>query len=117
MQTYSNTGLTFVFNNDTNNDYTYGADYKLYVFENGTWTDVPYIIDNWTFASIGYSLKSNTISEKIDADWLWLYGEIPDGKYKFEKTILFVREPGDYDTCPLSTEFELINGEPIKATN
>lgn len=117
LQTYSNTGLTFVFNNDTNNDYTYGAEYKLYVFENGTWTDVPYIIDNWAFTSIGYSLKSNTISEKIDVDWLWLYGEIPDGKYKFEKTILFVREPGDYDTCPLSTEFELINGEPIKATN
>ncbi len=114
LQTFTNKGLTFIINNETQKEYTYGEDYKLYVCQNNIWKDVPYILDNWAFRSIGYILKANSSTEKMSVDWVWLYGELPDGKYKFEKRILDVKNPGDYDTQPVSDEFELVNGEAVK---
>lgn len=117
LQTFGNKGLTFILNNETNKEYTYGEDYKLLYFKNDYWVNVPYIIENWGFNTIGYSLKPNSITDKIVVDWVWLYGKLPDGKYKFKKSILFVKSPGDYDSYTVSGDFELINGEAVKVSS
>jgi hypothetical protein len=115
LQNYNSKGLTFIFNNESNKEYIYGEAYKLSVFKDNEWIYVPYIIDNAAFDDIAYTLKENSITEKIDVNWIWLYGELSDGKYKFEKDILFLNSSGeDYESITISEEFELVNGERVK---
>lgn len=116
LQTYNNKGLTFIINNDTENEYTYGNDYMLLVYKNGAWNNVP-CKNDLNFNTIGYILKPHSATDKITIDWEPFYGNIPDGKYKFDKTILFVRSPGDYDSYHISAEFELANGESVKVSS
>ena len=40
-------------------------------------------------------------------DWQWVFGKLPDGDYRFQKTILFIRSPGDYDSFVLEQEFSI----------
>lgn len=114
LQTYNSKGLTFIFNNETSNEYIYGKDFKLSILKENEWTSIPYIIDNAVFESIGYTLTKHSVSKKIDVNWLWLYGELSDGIYKFEKNILLSKVSGDYESITISAEFELVNGEGVK---
>lgn len=111
IQNYNSKGLTYIFKNETNKEYIYGEDFKLSVLKDNEWISVPYIIDDAVFDAIAYNLKKHTVTEKIDVNWLWLYGELSDGKYKFEKNILFLNNSGDYyESITISEEFELVNG-------
>lgn len=112
LQSFSSNGVTFILNNETKHEYIYGEDYNLKIFKNGTWQDVPYVIEGGGFDSIGYELKPNSITEKIAIDWVWLYGNLPDGKYKFEKTVL-----SNDSNKTIAGEFELVNGEAVKAAS
>ena len=105
----TSSGLSFLFENASDNEYLYGSDYALYVRNNGTWTLAEPIIENWdwVFTDEGYPLFPNSASELTTVDWRWLYGELPDSDYKFQKTILYVRQPGDFDRYIFEQEFAI----------
>jgi hypothetical protein len=100
-------GLSFVFENSSGKEYLYGSDFALYVRKNEAWEAVEPIIENWGFTSEGYPIMPHSNTEITPVDWRWLFGELPAGEYRFEKTVLFIREPGDYDTFVFEQEFRL----------
>jgi len=100
-------GLSFTFKNTTDKEYTYGEAYALYFYKDDSWVAVEPIIDNGAFNSIGYTLMPQSKTDEINAYWRWLYGELPEGVYKFQKEILFVRSPGDFDAYVVEQEFKL----------
>ena len=46
---------------------------------------------------------------KWEVDWEWLYGELPDGKYRIGKEIIDFRDTGDYDKKIYYANFEVVN--------
>ena len=102
----SPTGATFVLNNLTNNEYTFGDPYTLQRKTNGGWEDIEIIIENYGFDSIGHMLPAKE-NKEVFVDWEWLYGELSPGDYRIYKDALFARSPGDYDTFPLYTAFTI----------
>ena len=97
IQNVSPNGISFHFENKTENSYTYGEDYVLYVREGNDWRIVDPIIGNMAFESIGYTLEPKSITDTITINWQWLFGQLPFGEYQIQKTVLFIRKPGDYD--------------------
>ena len=80
-------GAHLVFTNHTNEEYTFGDDYKLQVWQDGEWRKVDYLIDNAAFNSIGYMLAENS-SAGWGVKWTYFHGILPDGQYRITKTIL-----------------------------
>jgi len=105
IQDVSPTGLVFFFENQTDNEYIYGSDFILYTLSNNTWERVEPIIENWAFTSEAYSIFPNATTAETSVDWQWLFGELPSGYYQFQKEILFVRRPGDFDRHLLAATF------------
>jgi hypothetical protein len=105
---YTSSGLTFYFENATDNVYTYSEDFALYTFVNSVWKPVEVTIDGyWGFADIAYDIFPNSITEERVVDWVWLFGELPSGDYRFQKSLLYVRQPGDFDKFVLESDFTL----------
>lgn len=111
VQNADSSGVKAVFENASDNEYTYGEDYKLFVLKDGAWEAVPYVIENWGFDDIGYTLAPNSTSDVMTIDWRWLYGELQDGAYKIQKKVLLVRSPGDYSTYNLEAIFTILSSE------
>jgi len=65
------------------------------------------IIENWGFTGEGYCIMPQSRTDKASIDWRWLFGELPSGEYKFQKDILYVRQPGDFDRYTLECDFAL----------
>ncbi|EEG78627.1 immunoglobulin-like domain-containing protein [Dethiobacter alkaliphilus] len=107
QETVSNTGLTVVFENNTERECIYGEYFSLEKKINGTWYQLPVVVDgNYGFNDIGYPLPPGGSGE-FTAKWEWLYGTLEPGNYRIVKDILDVREPGDFDTYYLAAEFEI----------
>lgn len=105
--TVSSTGLTVVFHNNSDKEYTYGDPFWLEKKSDGSWYQVPITIeDNYGFNDIGYILPPLGSSE-WNVDWEWLYGNLDTGEYRIVKDVLDVIEPGDYDTHHLAAEFAI----------
>ncbi|WP_138417488.1 immunoglobulin-like domain-containing protein [Aquibacillus sediminis] len=105
--TISSAGLTVILENTSDKQYTYGEYYMLEKTINGSWYQVPIVLDeNYGFNDIGYELASSDVSEWT-VDWDWLYGNLENGQYRLVKDVLDVREPGDYDTYYLAAEFTI----------
>ena len=102
-------GLSFAFENSTDKKYLYDSHYALYARKNDTWELAEPIIENWdwVFTDEGYSLLPNSSTDLTVIDWTWNLGALPDGDYKFKKTVLYVRRPGDFDAFVLEREFTL----------
>ena len=108
ISSYTASGLSFYFENSTDKMLTYGEDFALYKFVDDTWERVePTIEGYWGFISIGYDIPPNSSTNERTVDWVWLFGELPSGDYKFQKHILYVRQPGDFDSFVLEREFTL----------
>ena len=105
----SPSGLWFFFENPSYREYLYGSDYSLLVRAGDEWQPVEPIIDNAGFTSEAYSILpySNTKMEMKKIDWQWWLGELPDGEYRFQKNIMHLRGPGDFDVFALKWEFTL----------
>ena len=70
------------------------------------WYTVDYIIDNWAFNSIAYMMpKEQPVS--FGVKWTTFHGILPPGQYRIVKTVLDLREPGDYTKYRLAAEFEV----------
>ena len=83
-----------------------GSDYNLIVLKDGTWQEVPTIIEEYAWTAIAYIIPKRDTME-FDIDWEWLYGNLPAGTYRITKGITDFRGAGDYDKFTYWTEFEI----------
>ncbi|MGL5434067.1 MAG: immunoglobulin-like domain-containing protein [Lachnospiraceae bacterium] len=90
--------------NGTDMDIMYGTSYRLQRMEHGRWQEQPYIIDNWAFTSIGYSLESGNTSD-IEINWEIFHGPMEAGQYRIVMEVMDFRKTGDFDTYEISAEF------------
>lgn len=105
--TLTSTGLTIVYENTSDKNYTYGDPFLLEKKMKDSWYQVPIVLkDGYGFNDIGYDLAASDMSE-WPVDWEWLYGSLDTGEYRIVKDILDVRIPGDYDTHHLAVEFSI----------
>lgn len=82
-----------------------------YILEQWTqesgWKEMPYIIDGelgWTAEA--WMIPMNDTCE-WEVEWEWLYGTLPDGKYRIGKSIMDFRDSGDFDTATYYAEFNI----------
>lgn len=75
------TGLTVAFENSSDKQCIYGDYFLLEKKVNERWYQVPTIIDNYGFHSIGYDLAAGGNGE-WKVDWSWLYGKLDPGEYR-----------------------------------
>lgn len=72
--------------------------------ENG-WKEMPYVVEGdiaWTEEA--WMITTDDICE-WDINWEYLYGAIPEGKYRIGKEIMDFRGPGDFDKAIYYAEF------------
>ena len=92
--------------NATDREIIFGDPYEIQRYDSGYWWSVPYIIDNWGFHDIAYTLKKEEPFE-ITVDWQAFHGELEPGKYRILKEVSDFRGTGDYTKYSLAAEFEL----------
>lgn len=85
-ETLTNSGLTLIIKNLSDNEITLGEEYSIDKKDNGKWKSLIPIIDNYGFIDIGYILKPNDDFE-TKIDWRWLYGELETGEYRLIKDV------------------------------
>jgi len=106
---YTASGLSFHFENLTDLELIYGAGFELYTFVNGAWEPVAPITDElWAFPGVAHFVAPNSSTEERTVNWTAMFGELPSGQYRFQKEILFVRQPGDFDRFVLESDFTLL---------
>ena len=113
-----NNSIYITLDNKTDYEYTYGSDFALYEYENNSWETVQPIIDNWGFDDIVYRIAPNSKTDEIFIDWSWLYGDLPGGDYKIQKTVSPIGDPDYFGLYLLEAEFSLplsTNTEPNKS--
>ena len=88
--------------------------------QTGSW----YVLETWTqkygWKQVDYLSYENEIMWTQEAwtismndtcewkvNWEWLYGQLPDGKYRIGKEIMDFRGPGDFDKTIYYAEFEI----------
>jgi len=104
--TVSATGLTLLFTNETDKEGIYGDPFTLEKKIDGSWFEIPVILEEYGFNDIGYNLPPNGESE-WEVDWEWLYGPLDSGEYRIMKEISDFREPGDYDEHYFAAPFTI----------
>jgi len=82
-----------------------GPSYNLERYEGENWYSVIPIIENYWQLQI-FTIEKNQDTE-FNIDWEWLYGKLGPGKYRLEKKIKDVREPGNHDDYTYYVEFEI----------
>lgn len=102
----SSTGSTVILKNKSSNQFIYGEYFSLEKKSNGSWYQVPAVIENYGFDAIGHNLASGEDSEWT-VDWKWLYGSLSTGEYRIVKDILKFKSPGKYDTYYFAAEFAI----------
>lgn len=103
------TGLTLVCTQKGGNltgELQCGTDYHLIVLEDGTWKDVPTVIEEYAWNSLAYWISEGKDTE-FDYSWEWLYGALPVGTYRLTKGFTDFRGTGDCDTAKYWVEFEI----------
>ena len=89
-------------------DLSTGSFYELDVLNNGTWEAAEMLPQEydvaWTAEAWIVPLDSET---NWDVSWEWLYGELKPGTYRLSKLFMDWREPGNFDTEPLSAIFTI----------
>lgn len=83
-----------------------------FILENWTkeegWKEVPDIVDGpLAFTADGLTIPMNEVCE-WEVKWEWIYGQIPEGKYRIGKEIMDFREAGDFDEAIYYAEFEIV---------
>lgn len=100
------TGLTVIFENNSDKQCVYSDDFLIEKKIKGSWYQVPIIIDEYGFNGIGYELAPSA-NEEFTIDWNWLYGDLDTGEYRIVKKILDFRDTGDFDEYNLAAEFTI----------
>lgn len=89
-----------------------GGYYALEALRDGAWSEVGRLPleggPAWT--SEAWAIPANA-ETRWDVDWTRLYGALPAGSYRISKSVMDVRETGDYDTRTYYAGFDLVDGE------
>lgn len=65
-----------------------GTDFKLYKMNGDTFEKLKTVFDDFTWTALGQMIETDAGAEtKIAIDWYKVYGELPKGTYKVEKTL------------------------------
>ncbi len=95
-----------------------GRPYTLDRVVDGQWESVPYATGEdqavWTMEGISIGKGKRTELETLD--WSYLYGELPDGRYRLGKSVPDFRGTGDYDEYQYYAIFD-IPDEPAAPSN
>ncbi|MBQ4524010.1 MAG: hypothetical protein IJA10_13825 [Lachnospiraceae bacterium] len=104
--------ITMEIKNTTDSKLQYGDDYSLEKYEEDidTWTGVPYLNSDIGFHDIAYPVEKGKNST-WSADWMNLYGELEEGKYRVVKEVQVWQESGEVSFHTLTAEFEIIENE------
>ena len=106
MDKYTSTGGDVEIRNATDKEITFGEWYEIQTIVEGKWVPMPYIVENVGFNEPAYyAPKDETVIWK--AEWNWIYGELPKGRYRIIKDMLDFRGTGDYTKYYLAAEFEI----------
>ncbi len=65
----------------------YGAWYRIDKQVNNEWVELKPIIDEYGFNDLGYMGNEETKQVIFDVKWEWLYGKLPQGKYRIVKEV------------------------------
>jgi hypothetical protein len=65
------------------------------------------IIDYWGFRDVAFYIPPQAKTEIREIDWQWWLGELPPGEYRFQKSIMLWRNPGDFDKYTFAYNFIL----------
>lgn len=82
------------------------GEYALEVEKNGNWIPAKYFDDDVTIdwgEGTAFLPVNDTVSDMVS--WKWLYGELPEGKYRYVKEIMDFRDEEDFDTKTFYAEF------------
>lgn len=86
-----------------------GQPYTLDRVVDGQWKSVPSATGEdeavWTMEA--YSIGKGGRTELGTVDWFYLYGELPDGRYRLGKRVMDSRGAGDYDEYQYYAIFDL----------
>jgi len=108
ISSYTASGLSFHFENLTDEEFIYGAGFELYTFVNNAWEPVAPITDDlWAFPGVAHFVSPNSLTEERAVNWTWMFGELPDGYYRFKKELLFVHQQSDTVRFILESDFTL----------
>ena len=83
--TLTSKGATFIIKNNSKENYTYGAEYKIQVKKDGQWYDIE-LDQPLAWNSMAYSLISREQRE-INIDFTYGYGELSKGQYRLVKKV------------------------------
>lgn len=114
VKNVTSTGLTLVVTQSGGNptgDIMTGEPYRLIALVGGTWKAVeelplPEGVDGRGFNSIGYWIQKGETRE-FDINWEWIFGELPEGRYRLIKEFMDFRRTADYDTFEYWVEFNV----------
>ena len=107
----SPTGLTVIFTQDANNkirDLIYGEPYWLEKKIGDEWVEVPTVVENYGFYSLGYAISHDSPSEKTE-NWEWLYGKLEPGVYRIGKSMTDDLRMGDarFNKFRITKQFQI----------
>lgn len=112
----SSTGLTLIFENNSDREFIYSEYFCLEKEINRKWYQVPIIIDSkYGFNSVGHHLASRDGCE-LAINWEWLYGSLKTGKYRIVKDVQSLTASGKNDAYYLAAEFSIVSGESKQPT-
>lgn len=104
------TGLTLVITQEGGSPtgtLQYGSEYILEVEQDGTWQNVPDIVDgNFAWDGMAYLVTMDGETEQA-VGWDWLFGPLSPGHYRLSKKFMDFRDTGDYDTQLYEVEFDI----------
>lgn len=106
IQDVTPTGLSFFFENSGDIEFGYSEEFVVYTLQDGEWIPVP-TIDDIAFTQPIYTIPPRSETTPRNASWYWIYGELPSGYYRFKKSILFLRDPGDFGSRVVYAEFTI----------
>lgn len=86
--TLTENGLTILYQNSTDSEFTYGEAYVIEQKINNEWYQVPYLTkDGAVFIEIAYYLSPHSTAEWV-TDWERIYGSLEVGEYRLVKEFL-----------------------------
>jgi hypothetical protein len=76
-------GMSFVLDNTSeSSEFRYLQRYSLYMWKNDEWE--PMIPISWCYDDTIHTILPLSRSDLITADWEFIFGELPAGRYKFK---------------------------------
>ncbi len=104
----TSTSMTLIIHDNNPNRISYGSDFYIERYNNGSWDKVKETGENYAFNDMAYYVDENGILE-MNVNWTNMYGDLPKGTYRIVKTVFFDSDIpiDDNDYYYIWQEFEI----------